>query len=63
LETPGVELINRALMALVDGEDPTLILTLDGSVSPAPSPSNPLEFKWLACVTFQAVIDMDLYND
>jgi hypothetical protein len=57
LNSAGVELVNRALQSLLDGEDPRLVLTLiPGGIDPAPSPSDPLTFKWNACVEFQAVV-------
>lgn len=63
MNSAGVEVINRALADLLEGMDPRLVLTMvDGIVDPAPTPEDPLTFKWNACVTFQAVVDMDLYN-
>jgi hypothetical protein len=63
LKDPGVQVINRALEDLLNGADPRLVVTLvGGTISPAPTPSNPLEFNWLACVTFQAVVDLDAYH-
>lgn len=64
LQAAGVAVINRALEDLKEGGDPRLILTLvGGNITPAPSPSDPLEFSWLACVTFQIVVDVDMYNN
>lgn len=63
MNSAGVELINRALADLLEGDDPRLVLTLvDGIIDPEPTPGNPMTFKWNACVTFQAVVDMELYN-
>jgi hypothetical protein len=59
LNSAGVELVNRALEDLLDGADPRLVLTLiPGGIDPAPSPSDPLSFKWNACVEFQAVVNV-----
>ncbi|MFH1754586.1 MAG: hypothetical protein ABIA59_02675 [Candidatus Latescibacterota bacterium] len=59
LNSAGVDLVNDALQALLDGEDPRLVLTLiGGGIDPAPSPLDPLSFKWLACVEFQAVVNV-----
>lgn len=63
MNAAGVDVINRALADLLEGMNPRLVLTMvDGTVDPAPSPEDPLTFKWNACVTFQAVVDMTLYN-
>jgi hypothetical protein len=57
LNSDGVALIKRALDDLLAGERPRLILTMaGGTISPEPSPSDPLSFAWRTCVTFQVVI-------
>jgi hypothetical protein len=57
LDAEGVALVNRALASLVEGFDPRLVITMNSSnITPAPSTTDPLEFKWLAEVTFQAVV-------
>jgi len=59
LDNAGVGLLNRALDDLVAGGDPQVTVELVGeSITPVPSVSDPLVFKWLACVEFQAVIDV-----
>ena len=59
LNAAGVELLNRALDDLLAGGDPQVAIELvDESIVPVPSMSDPLEFKWLACVEFQAVVDV-----
>jgi len=59
LDGDGVALIDRALDDLLEGMDPIIIVTLDGfSIAPTPSMSDPFEFNWVACVTFQAVVDV-----
>jgi hypothetical protein len=59
LNSAGVSVVNRALESLLDGEDPRLVLTLiPGGISPAPTASDPLTFKWNACVEFQAVVNV-----
>jgi len=58
LDAAGVELVNDALAALVAGEDPRLVLIVNNeTVTPTPSESDPMEFKILACVKFQIVVD------
>ncbi|UCG50717.1 MAG: hypothetical protein JSW58_10965 [Candidatus Latescibacterota bacterium] len=60
LNSAGVTVINNALEDLRNGGDPRLVLNMGSdNITPAPSPSNPLDFSWLAMVTFQVVIDMD----
>jgi hypothetical protein len=57
LNEDGVELVDRALESLLDGEDPRLILIVENdSVSPEPSESDPMEFKLKTCVKFQAIL-------
>jgi hypothetical protein len=61
LNSAGVEVINRALQDLLAGGNPRLIVEMvSDNVTPAPSPSDPLEFQWQARVTFQAVVDVDV---
>lgn len=63
MNSEGIDVINRALADFLDGMDPRLVLTLvDPVVAPTPTPEDPLTFKWNACVTFQAVVDMTLYD-
>lgn len=60
----GVAVIDRALEAVLAGEDPRLVLIMEsGNVVPAPSTADPLEFKWLACVRFQVVIEASVTED
>jgi hypothetical protein len=60
----GVAVIDRALEAVIAGEDPRLILIMEsGNVVPAPSPADPLEFNWLACVTFQIVLEVSTVEE
>lgn len=59
LDEDGVDLLNRALEDLLAGEDPMIWLELENtSINPVPSSSDPLELRFLACVQFQAVIDV-----
>jgi hypothetical protein len=59
LNSAGVELINRALDDLLGGGDPQVKIELvDESFSPEPSESDPLQAVWLACVEFQAVVNV-----
>lgn len=61
LNSAGVALINRALDDLLEGGNPRLIVEMvSDNIVPAPSPSDPLKFNWLAMVTFQAVVDVDM---
>jgi hypothetical protein len=60
LNAAGVGVVNRALAAILEGENPRLIITMDSSnVTPAPSAADPLDFQWLCEVTFQAVIKVN----
>jgi len=60
LNSAGVDVVNRALADILLGGDPRLIITMESSsIVPPPSPSDPLVFKWLAEVTFQAVVRVD----
>jgi hypothetical protein len=55
----GVKLVNKALKDLIDGEDPRLILIVNNeTVTPTPSPSDPMQFTLKACVKFQFVVKM-----
>ena len=57
LSHTGVNLVNRALESLIDGEDPRLVLLVQNeTVAPTPSGSDPLQFTLEACVEFQAVV-------
>ena len=60
LDAAGVALVDRALAALVAGADPRMVLIVNGeTVTPTPSPSDPMDFKIEACVRFQTVIAGD----
>jgi hypothetical protein len=59
LLSDGVDLVDRALESLLNDEDPRLILLVENeTVSPTPSPSDPMEFKVRVCVNFQMVVDL-----
>jgi hypothetical protein len=59
LNSAGVAVVNHALTDLKNGGDPRLVVEMvSDSVVPAPSASDPLEFSWLAQVTFQVVINV-----
>jgi len=61
LNSAGVAIVNTALADLKNGGDPRLIVEMvSDNIVPAPSPSDPLEFSWLAQVTFQVVIHVDV---
>jgi hypothetical protein len=63
LVSGGVEVVNRALEALLNGEDPRLILQVDNeSASPVPSESDPMSFKVRVCVNFQMVVEVAAKN-
>jgi hypothetical protein len=58
LNSAGVALVNRALDDLLKGQKPRLILKMEGgTITPTPTPADPLSFSWRACVTMQVVID------
>jgi hypothetical protein len=59
LDADGVRLVDRALKALVNNEEPRLVLIVNNeSVDPTPSVSDAMDFELDACVKFQFVIDM-----
>jgi hypothetical protein len=61
LNSAGVAVIDRALQDLLAGGDPRLIVEMvSDDITPAPTMSDPLEFNWLARVTFQAVVAVDM---
>ena len=60
LDAAGIQLIDDALADVLAGGDPRVLVTMEGaSISPVPSTEDPLDFKWLACIRFQAVIQVD----
>jgi len=59
LNSAGVAIVNGALADLKSGGNPRLIVEMiSDSIVPAPSPSDPLEFGWMAQVTFQVVLNV-----
>lgn len=51
LEVPGVALLNQALDDYLGGADPVLRFAVhNGNVDPQPSPVDPIEFTWRACI-------------
>ena len=57
LNSAGVALIKDALDDLLLGKNPRVVLQMEGgTITPTPSPSDPLSFSWRATVTFQVVI-------
>jgi hypothetical protein len=57
MNADGVALVDRALAALLDGQDPRLVLIVNNeTITPTPTESNPLDFRVRACVRFQAVV-------
>jgi len=57
MNAAGVALVDRALAALLGGQDPRLVLIVNNeTITPTPTVSNPLDFKVRACVRFQAVV-------
>jgi hypothetical protein len=57
MNAAGVALVDRALAALLAGQDPTLVLIVNNeTITPTPTPDNPLDFKVRCCVRFQAVV-------
>jgi hypothetical protein len=64
LDADGVHLVDRALKALVNGDEPRLVMIVNNeSVSPTPSVSDPMDFDLTTCVEFQFVIDMGKDNN
>jgi hypothetical protein len=57
LEPTGVDVINTALENFVDGDNPVLrFVTRNETVSPAPTPSNPIEFHWGLWIQYQIMV-------
>ncbi len=57
MNADGVALVDRALAALLNGEDPRLVLIVNNeSITPTPTVDAPLDFRVRACVRFQAVV-------
>jgi hypothetical protein len=57
MNADGVALVDRALAALLAGQDPRLVLIVNNeSITPTPTTANPLDFRVRACVRFQAVV-------
>jgi hypothetical protein len=57
MHADGVDVVNDALAALVDGEDPRLVLLIENeTVEPTPSETDPMEFRVETCVKFQIVV-------
>ena len=57
LAPDGVALVNRALASLLGGANPRLVLIVNNeSVTPTPTPSDPMAFTTKACVVFQVVV-------
>lgn len=60
LDGDGVALLNRALDDLLNGMDPAVRVSLmNTSISPEPTMDDPLQFNWVACVEFQAVVNLN----
>lgn len=61
LNSAGVDVVDRALQAILNGEDPRMVVRMvSDDITPAPSPTDPLDFMWLAEVEFQIVIDVSM---
>jgi hypothetical protein len=61
LNSAGVAVVDRALQAILAGEDPRIVVRMNSdNITPAPSPTDPLDFMWLAEVEFQIVIDKSM---
>ena len=57
----GVDVMDDAMMALLNGEDPRIVLTFRcEDIIPAPSEAHPLEFDWEAHARIQLVVERDV---
>lgn len=57
MNAAGVTVVDNALAALLGGQDPRLVLTVDNeSLTPTPSADSPLDFTVRVSVRFQAVV-------
>jgi hypothetical protein len=51
LEDPGVALLDQALDDYLNGANPVLRIAVhNGNADPTPSPADPIEFTWRACI-------------
>ncbi len=61
LNSAGMAVVDRALQDILAGGDPRIVVRMvDDNITPAPSPSDPLDFMWLAEVVLQIVIDKSM---
>jgi hypothetical protein len=57
LDAAGVQVVNGALEALLNGDEPRLVMIVENeSVNPSPTSGDPMAFTTTACVQFQIVI-------
>ncbi len=60
LNPAGVSLLNRALDDFIAGGNPILVFTVaNAEVVPSPSPGNPIQFVWNACLMMQIVTEIE----
>jgi len=65
LHADGVAIVNQAMDDYIAGSNPVLRLTVvNGYVTPSPTPGDPLDFTWEACLNVQviATIDTEIFN-
>jgi len=61
LTPAGVDLLNEALADFIAGDDPVIVVkTENGNVDPDPTPSDPIDFDWQACLNFYLQFDETL---
>jgi hypothetical protein len=61
LQQGGVDVINSALDAFLDGQNPVLTFTIDNaSTTPGPTVEDPMIFTWRAWLAIQVIIDEDV---
>jgi len=61
LQKPGVDLINQALAAFINGGNPVLTFTINnGSTTPPPSGGDPMIFDWRAWLAIQIILKQEV---
>ncbi|MEJ2720601.1 MAG: hypothetical protein P8181_05605 [bacterium] len=60
----GVMVLDRAMMALINGEDPRIVLRFEAEdIVPAPTMADPLVFEWAAHARIQLIVRADMMGD
>lgn len=61
LNAAGVAIINQALADFLTGANPSLEFeVVNDTVTPDPTPQDPMIFEWMACITVQLVLEVEV---